>query len=167
MALTLASCGSSGKEIPLMSIAMSLSHVKTTTTTKQVQLPSANDEEDVTEFSFKRSVSYEKVGDNRISHYQKSWEKKEKKVNDASRSSASRIRQLALQPPQLSDMEKIEQELNQLEKSNTGFDLLSAESKWTEVLEKEAAKKAKDADDGSEAGSWTMTAKKSIEYSRG
>lgn len=166
MALALPSCQS--KETPLMSIAMSLSHVKTTT--KQLQ-PSSDNEEDVTEFSFKRSISYEKVGDNRVHHYQKSWERKEKKVNDAHRSSAARIRQFALEPSKLMDMDKIEQQLNQLEKSNTGFDLLSAENKWTEILEKaekaeEKASKAKDEDE-EEASSWTMTAKKSIEYSRG
>jgi hypothetical protein len=179
-----------------MSIAMSLSHVKTTTTTspKQGRPASSDNEEDVTEFSFKRSISYEKVGDNnRLSHYQKSWERKEKKVNDASRSAAARIRsgspfEFALQPVQQQlqqaerHVDRIHQQLQQQEKSNTGFDLLSAESKWTEIvenmMEKEekilpaaAAAKGKDIqqqeDEEDEPSSWTVTAKKTIEYSRG
>ena len=146
-----------------MSIAMSLSHVKTTTTK---QLQPSSDEEDVTEFSFKRSITYENGGDNRVSHYVKNWERKEKKVNEANRSSAARIRQSALDLEKLLD--NLQQHLNQQEKSNIGFDLLSAESKWTEIVEKEEkVPKAKAVDEEEEAGSWTVTAKKSIEYSRG
>lgn len=157
-----------------MSIAMSLHHVKTT---KQVQPPSlSDDEEDVTEeFSFKRSVTHEKVGDNRVAHYLKSWEKKEKKANDASRSSAARARPLALlpalQPAAMMDIDKVEQLMQQV-MSYTGFEPLESEwrfkkEEWLLPNGKDLAKK-KEKEIEEETGNWTVTSsKKSIEYSRG
>ena len=153
-----------------MSIAMSLSRVTATTSR---QSASSDCEDAVTEVSFERSISYEKVGDRRASHFTKNWEQKEKRVNDACRSSASRAKHFGPHATsmvgRMPDVLKMQRQLTQQEKTNTGFDLLSAESKWTEIIEKEEKApvvRAKVAGNDGDAVSWTLTAKKSIEYSR-